>query len=166
MLTAELSRIFTRDLTRLAQEIRAFPDAESVWRTAPGVSNAAGTLVLHLEGNLREFIGRVLGGIAYTRDRPAEFDTRGVSPEALVARIEAVRDLVQHVVGGLVVERLSAPFPGGFFDEPLSIQAVLLHLNGHLNYHLGQVDYMRRHVTGNGAIALAGLPAVVSAPPV
>ena len=78
----------------------------------------------------------------------------------------ASRQFVQHVVGGLAVERLSAPFPGGFFDEPLSIQAVLLHLNGHLNYHLGQVDYMRRHVTGNGAIALAGLPAVVSAPPV
>ena len=83
----------------------------------------------------------MLGGTAYTRDRPAEFDTRGVSPEALVARIEAVRDLVQHVVGGLAVERLSAPLPGSFSTNRCQIEAVLVHLND-TNYHLGQVDYM------------------------
>ena len=33
----------------------------------------------------------------------------------------------------------------------------LIHLYGHLNYHLGQVDYLRRFATGNGAIDLAAL---------
>ncbi len=65
MLATELSALFVRDLERLIQELQAFPDTASVWKTAPGVTNAAGTLALHLEGNLREYIGRQLGQIAY-----------------------------------------------------------------------------------------------------
>jgi hypothetical protein len=34
---------------------------------------------------------------------------------------------------------------------------LLVHLNGHLNYHLGQMDYLRRAITGHGAIHLAEL---------
>jgi hypothetical protein len=158
MVPDELARIFSRDLTRLAQQLRAFPDSAALWQTVPGVSNAAGTLALHLEGNLREFIGRVMGGVAYVRDRPAEFQTRGVPADELIARIEAVRDLVQRVLAPLTIAALSAPYPGGFLDQPLSTQAVLVHLNGHLNYHVGQIDYLRRQLTGDGAIALAGLP--------
>jgi hypothetical protein len=157
MVADELARIFSRDLTRLAQELRAFPDSAALWQTVPGVSNAAGTLALHLEGNLREFIGRVIGAVAYVRDRPAEFQTRGVSADELIARVEAVRDLVQRVLTPLTIAALSAPYPGGFLDQPLSTQAVLVHLNGHLNYHLGQIDYLRRQITGDGAIDLAAL---------
>ena len=54
MLSTELAALFARDLERLIQELEAFPDSASVWQIAPGVTNAAGTLALHLEGNLRE----------------------------------------------------------------------------------------------------------------
>ena len=76
----ELAELFARDITRVIQELRAFPDTDSVWKTAPGVTNAAGTLALHLEGNLREYIGRQIGRIDYQRDRPLEFSARGVYP--------------------------------------------------------------------------------------
>jgi hypothetical protein len=33
----------------------------------------------------------------------------------------------------------------------------LIHLNGHLNYHLGQIDYLRRFATGRAAIDLASI---------
>jgi len=52
MLATELAALFARDLTRLRQEIEAFPDTPTLWATAAGVSNSAGTLALHLEGNL------------------------------------------------------------------------------------------------------------------
>ena len=39
----------------------------------------------------------------------------------------------------------------------MTTRQFLIHLNGHLNYHLGQVDYLRRITTGKGAIELAGL---------
>ena len=76
-----LAALFSRDLTRLVQELQAFPSDESLWERAPGVKNSAGNLVLHLEGNLREFVGRQLGQVAYKRARDQEFAPNGVSRE-------------------------------------------------------------------------------------
>jgi len=39
----------------------------------------------------------------------------------------------------------------------LPTQQMLIHLEGHLSYHLGQIDYLRRLLTGDGAISLAEL---------
>ena len=137
------------------QELRAFPDTESIWKAAPGVSNAAGTLALHLEGNLREYIGRQLGQIAYTRDRPREFSARGMAREEVIARLEAVKASIPAVIAALTNEQLNAIYPENVLKTPLSTRQFLMHLLGHLNYHLGQVDYLRRFVTGNAAIDLA-----------
>ena len=155
MISTELAALFARDLERLAQELRAFPDTAALWRTAPGVSNAAGTLGLHLEGNLREFVGRQLGGIAYVRDRPLEFSARDVPQSELVRRIEAVRDGIPPVIAALAPQTLDAPYPEPYNGATLSTGKFLLHLYGHLSYHLGQIDYLRRITTGDGAIALA-----------
>jgi hypothetical protein len=155
-LAAELAALYARDLTRLTQELRAFPDTAALWRTAPGITNAAGTLALHLEGNLREYIGRQLGGIEYTRQRDLEFSARGVELAEVVQRIEAVREMVPPVVAGLTSALLDAAYPEPYDGRLLSTRQFLVHLSGHLNYHLGQLDYVRRVVTGAGAIPLAG----------
>ena len=157
MLARELAALFERDLTRLVQELRAFPDTPSLWVTLPGIANAAGTLALHLEGNLREFVGRQLGGVAYVRDRAAEFSVRGVPQAELVARLEAVHDLVPRVVSALSHDVLGAHYPEPMFGGPITTRQFLVHLNGHLSYHLGQIDYLRRAITGAGAIDLAAL---------
>lgn len=157
MLSAELAALFARDIARLIQELRAFPDTASLWKTTPGVTNAAGSLALHLEGNLREYIGRQLGGVAYTRQRPLEFSTRGVEQTELMARLETVKELVARVVSGLSSEQLDAIYPELVLGKPMTTRQFLVHLEGHLNYHLGQVDYLRRFVTANGAIELAQL---------
>jgi hypothetical protein len=157
MLANELAALFSRDLTRLIQELRAFPDTTTIWRTTPGVTNSAGTLALHLEGNLREYVGRQLGQIAYTRQRPLEFSTRGVEQAELIARLETVKEMVPRVIGALTEPQLDADYPEAVLGKPVSARFFLIHLAGHLNYHLGQVDYLRRFVTGTSAIELAGL---------
>ena len=157
MATHELAALFARDIARLIQELRAFPDTDAIWKTAPGVTNAAGTLALHLEGNLREYIGRQLGQIDYTRDRPLEFSARGVAREELIARLEAVRNSIPAVIAALTPEQLDATYPENVLKTPLTTRQFLIHLLGHLNYHLGQVDYLRRFATGHGAIELAAL---------
>ena len=121
------------------------------------MTNAAGTLALHLEGNLHEYIGRQLGGVAYDRDRPLEFSRRGVEQPELVTRIEAVRILVARVIEELSEQQLAAIYPEQVLSAPITTRQFLVHLNGHLNYHLGQIDYLRRFTTGNGAIKLAEL---------
>ena len=157
MLGPELAALFGRDIARLAQELRAFPDTPSVWKTAPGITNAAGTLALHLEGNLREYIGRQLGGIAYQRNRPLEFSARDVAQSELVNRLDAVQSVIPRVIGVLDPTVFDAPYPERYNGATLTTRQFLLHLLGHLNYHLGQVDYLRRFVTGSGAIELATL---------
>ena len=88
--TSELTVLFQRDLTRLVQELEAFPSQESLWAKVPGISNAAGNLFLHLEGNMREYIGRQLGGVAYTRNRDLEFGSAPITRAALMQRIETL----------------------------------------------------------------------------
>jgi hypothetical protein len=157
MLANELASLFARDLSRLIQELHAFPDTAALWKIAPGVSNAAGTLALHLEGNLREYIGRQLGRMPFDRDRPREFSERGVSQSELIERLEAVNASIPPVIAALSDAELDARYPEPVLGIPMPTRQFLIHLAGHLNYHLGQVDYLRRFVTGNGAIDLAAL---------
>jgi hypothetical protein len=157
MVATELASLYDRDLTRLVQELRAFPDTPALWRTAPGVTNAAGTLALHLEGNLREYIGRQLGQIDYRRDRPLEFSARGIAQDELIRRIERVRETVPPVIDALTPAILDAAYPEPYNGAAISTRKFLLHLLGHFNYHLGQIDYLRRFTTGDGAIPLATL---------
>lgn len=153
----ELAALYNRDLTRLIQQLQAFPDDATAWRTLPGATNSAGNLTLHLEGNLREYIGRQLGGVAYQRTRPQEFALTGIPIADLVTRIEAVRALVPKVIASLSDEQMRATFPENVLGPPITTQQFLTHLHSHLNYHLGQVDYLRRILTGGVAVAYAGL---------
>ena len=151
----ELAELFARDIMRVIEELRAFPDTASVWKTAPGVTNAAGTLALHLEGNLREYIGRQIGRIEYRRDRPLEFSARGLERDELVSRIEAVHARIPPVIAALSDAQLDAIYPEQFHGVAMTTRQFLVHLEAHLNYHHGQIDYLRRFVTGDAAIALA-----------
>ena len=153
----ELAALFRRDLTRLTQELHAFGSESDLWRTLPGVSNSAGNLTLHLEGNMREYVGRLLGNVAYTRERPLEFSLREITLKTLTMRIDEVKGLVVSVIDGLSVERLDSTFPVNIWGTPFSTRQTLMSLHAHVNFHLGQIDYLRRILTSGAAIELAGL---------
>ena len=157
MLADELSALYTRDLTRLIQELSAFPDTATLWQTRAGITNSAGNLALHLEGNLREFIGRLLGNLDYQRDRPREFSDSGIDKAELITRLTAVRDQIPPVIAAMSADELDADFPQVYVGRTLPNRQMLIHLEGHLSYHLGQIDYLRRVLTGDGAITLADL---------
>jgi len=156
-----LAALFHRDLSRLMQQIDAFPEDDLLWRKLPGVSNPAGNLVLHLEGNLREYVGRQLGKIPYSRQRALEFSSSGSSNgmgvEELSGRVSELRRIVPPTILALSQEELEVEFPEIVLDRPTSTGEFLIHLHGHLNWHLGQIDYLRRVLTGAGAIKAAGL---------
>ena len=157
MFSHEMATLYTRDLTRLVQELNAFPDTATLWQTRAGITNSAGNLSLHLEGNLREFIGRLLGKHDYTRDRPREFSDSGLEKNELIARLTAVRDEIPGVIAQLSAEDLDAAYPMFYGGMTLPTRQMLIHLDGHLSYHLGQIDYLRRLLTGDGAITFAEL---------
>jgi Protein of unknown function (DUF664) len=153
----DLADLFFRDLSRLMQEIEAFPSDAMLWQIVPGITNPGGNLVLHIEGNLREYIGRQLGQLPYSRNRALEFTAKGVEREELMGRILELRRLVPSLIQSLSQEALETNFPEAVLGKALSTRAFLIHLYGHLNWHLGQLDYLRRTLSGQGAIAWAGL---------
>ena len=96
MLTSYVSNLVTRELRALSREIQSFPDDDALWKTPPGVTNSAGTLALHLVGNLQHYLGAKLGDSSYRRDREAEFSRRGVTRKELSREVEqAISAVVQ-----------------------------------------------------------------------
>ena len=140
----ELATLFRRDLAKLIQHIESFPDDESIWQVLPGVSNAAGNLALHLQGNLREYVGRQLGEISYVRNRPLEFSARGLSRREVCAQLTDLMNSIPLVIENLTDEQLESEYPEVVLETAISTRAFLIHLYGHLNWHLGQVNYLRR----------------------
>lgn len=147
-----LAALFHRDLTRLHQEIEAYPDEATLWRVAEGISNSAGNLVLHLMGNLNAYIGATLGQTGYVRNREAEFSTKGVPKQELLQKIADTRQMVEAAVQALPDEQLTTAFPTNPLGYPMTTQFFLIHIHGHLNYHLGQIDYHRRLLTAGKAV--------------
>jgi hypothetical protein len=135
---------FLRDLDQFAAEIEAFPSEESLWRTGGEVKNPAGTLGLHLAGNLQHFFGAVLGGTGYVRDRDREFSARNVSKTEILTALQAARKAVSEVLENMNDAQLDDIYPTSHFGENRSNAFVFLQLLAHLNYHLGQVNYLRR----------------------
>lgn len=156
--TDEIGEAFYRDLSRLLQEVDSFANDGTIWRVLPGIHNSVGNLVLHLEGNLREYIGREIGGIAFERKRELEFSTTDFSVEELHAKVERVREMVSAVIGLVSVDLLPEPQRLKLSGKRVSTFQYLLLLYGHLNYHLGQIDYLRRIGGTGSAISFVDLP--------
>jgi hypothetical protein len=157
MNAADLGQLFARDLQRWKEQIETFPDDATLWKLAPGITNCAGNLTLHLEGNLRDFIGSCMAGIPYERRRDLEFGLTGLTKADLIARITAIEAWLPAAVSKLTAEDLAREFPKQVWGRTLITGQFLMHLYGHLNYHLGQIGYLRRMLTGEGAIRLAEL---------
>lgn len=163
----QLRAILLRDLRALRREIEAYPDDDSVWTVPAGIANSGGTLVLHLVGNLRSYVGRVIGDDGYERDRPREFGARGVPRAGLLRDIDATISAVDRAMPMLTAEALAAKYPVAIGAVTVNTQDFLVHLAVHLGYHLGQVDYHRRIVTGSSATVATVVPAeLCSAKPV
>ncbi len=147
-----LERILVRDIRGLIREIEAYPDDGTVWQTAPGVTNSGGTLALHVAGNVQYFIGAVLNSSGFVRDRDAEFASRGLPRARLLAELEAAVSAVEQTLPGLTDAQLAAEYPAPVAGRRVRTSDLLAHLAAHLGYHLGQVDYHRRFVTGDGPL--------------
>lgn len=162
MSSSLIAALLTRELRTLQREIDAYASDEQVWRSHPALPNAAGTLALHAAGNLQHFLGAVIGKSGYVRDRDGEFSRRDVPRSELSRELGAAIDTVERVAPLLTEATLESWYPIPVANRRVRTGEFLLHLSVHLAYHLGQVDYHRRIVTGDakgvGAVSPTELP--------
>ena len=144
-----LRHVLLRELRALRREIEAYPDDDTPWRQVPGAPNVGGTLALHLAGNLQHYVGARLGGTGYVRDRDAEFSLRDVKRDEILRTVDAAVDAVDRTLSRLDAGVLARPFPEPIGGCTVETGDFLLHLAAHFAFHLGQIDYHRRLVTGD-----------------
>jgi hypothetical protein len=158
-----ISLLLTRELSAFSRELELFQDEALIWATSPGISNSAGTLTLHVCGNLQHYVGAVLGNTGYARDRDREFSARDIPRRLLQANLAETIEVVRTVLADLPDPKLRAEYPDVLGGPRLPTGLFLLHLTTHLAFHLGQAGYLRRILThaneSSGAISMQVLSA-------
>ena len=144
MLNEILAGCYERDIRRLIDELQLFSHEADIWRTQGAVKNSSGNLALHIIGGTNYLIGTLLANTGYVRNREQEFIKKAVPRSALVAELEALIPLIKNTLNEMGPAQMEAAFPIPFDDMEKSNSYVLIQLSLHLNYHLGQVNYLRR----------------------
>ena len=141
---AELIKLYMRDLDRLNDEILAYPNEIDLWKIDANIKNSGGNLALHIIGNLNHFIGATLGKTAFVRERDNEFKNKNIPRQTITDAIFELKTTLKKALSSLIHEDLNENYPLEVFGKPMSKEYFLIHLYGHLNYHLGQINYHRR----------------------
>lgn len=136
-----------RDLKQLIKEIEAYENEADLWLNVKDLNNSAGTLALHLVGNLNHFVGHTMGGTDYVRDREFEFSGTVVKRKEIIQQIENTIEMLNQIIPKLTEESLQKTFEFDFLGERSTL-FYLFQFTMHLAYHLGQINYHRRGVIG------------------
>jgi uncharacterized damage-inducible protein DinB len=123
--------------TKIRRAVEAIP-ADVIWRRANDQSNSVGNLLVHLAGNVRQWVVSGVGGVPDTRDRAAEFDARGgASAHELLARLDEVLSEADAVIARLTPETLTERRT--IQGRDVSVMAAVYSAVQHFSTHLGQI---------------------------
>jgi uncharacterized damage-inducible protein DinB len=148
-----LDRMFAgfsaKKLRQMAQRIDtclAKLTPEQIWTRGGENENAVGNLVLHLCGNVRQWIIAGVGGAPDLRERDAEFAARGgASIEELSARLKSTVEEAAAVIEGVTAERLTEHVVIQKYD--VSVMEAIYHVVEHFSGHTGQIIFVTKMLT-------------------
>jgi len=135
-------------LPRIERSLKALSEEEIWWRPN-GASNSVGNLVLHLSGNVRQWIVSGLGGAPDRRERDQEFAERGPMPKRtlLILLRETVRE-ASRVLDRLTADDLARSHSIQKFEVTGFTAA--FHVAEHFAFHTGQIVYVVKMKRGKG----------------
>jgi uncharacterized damage-inducible protein DinB len=120
---------------------------EQIWLRGAENENAIGNLVLHLAGNVRQWIVSGVGGAPDIRQRDREFDARGGVPAAeLLARLRGAVEEAVGVIGGVSRERLGGRLLIQNYE--VSVLEAIYHVVEHFSMHTGQIVFITKMLSG------------------
>lgn len=139
LMKAECLRRLRENQKKINQSLSPLNETAIWWRPNPA-SNSMGNLVLHLCGNLTQYILSGLGGQEDHRERSKEFEAQGPIPT------DVLLNKLNEVLSGVysTIERVDKPEwlrvrPVQCYEE--SGISILIHVTEHLSYHTGQIVY-------------------------
>ena len=142
-----LLRLYDESLPRILKCLEQLTEKQVWWRPNES-SNSIGNLVLHLCGNVSQWIGSGLGGFPDTRTRQAEFDKReGINREELSQLLSSTMEQIKPVISNLPADELLNKRAVQTFEE--SGLSILIHVTEHFSYHTGQIAYITKMLTDN-----------------
>lgn len=135
-------RLKGESLARITQCLGLLTEAQ-VWHTPHQGCNSIGNLILHLCGNIRQWIVSGLSASEDIRDRPKEFvPEQNISKKELLARISNIIDEAVEVVKESERAILERPkVIQGLHENGVSI---IVHVIEHTSYHVGQISYITK----------------------
>ena len=139
---AEARRRLDEPFRKMLHCLEQLPEEDLWWRPHP-THNAVGNIVLHVCGNLRQWIISGVGGSPDVRNRPAEFAQReGIAKRELIGRLaDTVRE-ADAVLAGLAPERIVDPRRIQGVDG--TVLAALFNTLAHFEGHAHQLAYITR----------------------
>jgi hypothetical protein len=127
---------------RLSKCVESLTDEQVWWRPNPA-SNSIGNLILHLNGNVRQWLVASFGKQEDARNRPAEFDTReGIPAAVLLKTLSATMQEASDVLARLTHADLVAPYEIQGY-KVTGLYAVYQVVE-HFGMHYGQILYITK----------------------
>ena len=119
---------------------------EEVWLSLNDATNSMGNLILHLNGNVRQWILSGLMGQPDTRQRQEEFDAlpRSLEKTDLIHMLDQLEAEVREALEEVSPEDLIRKRSVQVFEE--SGLSILVHVVEHFSYHVGQITYIVKSI--------------------
>jgi len=126
--------------TRMIKKSLAEISEEEVWQKPNPSLNSIGNLILHLGGNISQYIISSLGETEDIRKRDVEFATvDGLNKAELLEKLEDVVDTAKRVIFDATLNQLVKMRSVQGFS--LSGVGIILHAVEHYSYHTGQIAF-------------------------
>ncbi|MEX2560103.1 MAG: DUF1572 family protein [Pirellulales bacterium] len=146
-LAAEAANELADALGKIEHCLAQLTDQQVWWRSCES-TNSIGNLVLHLAGNLRQWIVSGLGGAADQRDRPSEFAQRGgIASQELLGRLRGVVGEAQAALASLSPDELLRVRRIQGFE--VSGLAAIFHSVPHFRGHTQEIVHLTRLELGD-----------------
>src|SRR5712692_3448387 len=134
-------------LPKIERCLELLSDQQIWWRANPQ-SNSIGNLLLHLSGNVRQWIVSGIGGMIDARDRDAEFAERSIiSRDELLARLKQTLSEADDALANFdscrLLERMQIQ------GCEVSALEAILHVVEHFSMHAGQIVYITKQLTAH-----------------
>jgi uncharacterized damage-inducible protein DinB len=120
---------------------------EDVWWRANDASNSIGNLLLHLRGNVTQWIIEGVGGRKRPRNRQQEFEERArISAGELLAGLKSAVEEADEILGSLDPETLLTGH--GIQGYDVTMLEAIYHVVEHFGMHTGQIILLTKARTG------------------